>query len=96
MAVGLEREDSDLGVRLTARPFTGANASLQIRADISAYKPGKGAEVRITFSGTSLTSPLRLLDAQAWSEGMVAIINETRTIVAEMTAAAKKAGAKKR
>jgi hypothetical protein len=96
MAVALEREDSDWGVRLTARPFTNDNAALQIQSEISAHKPGHGSKVQITFSGTSLTKPLRLLDAQAWSEGMVAILNETRTIMAEMKAGKKKTDARKR
>ena len=96
MAVALEREDSDWGVCLTARPFANVNAALQIRAEISACKPSRGPEVRITFSGTSVANPLRLVDAQAWSEGMVAILNETRAIVAEMKAEKKKAGPRKR
>ena len=87
--MALETEVSDWGVRLTARPFaTGENASLVIKAEIAAYKPGKGAEVRITFTGTSLASPLRLLDAQTWNEGMAAIISETRAVVASMKTAA--------
>ncbi len=95
--MALEREVSEWGVRLTARPFTiGANASLVIKAEIAAHKPGKGSEVRITFTGTSLASPLRLLDAQAWNEGMTAIINETRTVVADMKAAATKGEKRKR
>jgi hypothetical protein len=89
--MALEREVSEWGVRLIARPFTGANAALVIKAEIAACKPGKGSEVRITFSGTSLTNPLRLLDAQAWNEGMSAIINEARATVANMKAEATKA-----
>jgi hypothetical protein len=69
---------------------------LVIKSEIAVYKPGKGSEVRITFPGTSLTSPLRLLDAQAWNEGMTAIINETRSAVANMKVEATKAGAKKK
>ena len=73
---------------LTARPFSGANAALAIKSEIAVYKPGKGSEVRITFTGTSMASPLRLLDAQAWNEGMTAIIDETRSVVADMKAEA--------
>ncbi len=94
--MAVEREVLDWGVRLTARPFTGANASLIIQSEIAAYKPGKGSEVRITFPGTSLAKPLRLLDAQAWNEGMAAIINETRQIVADMKVGAKKGDSKKK
>jgi hypothetical protein len=94
--MAVEREILDWGVRLTARPFTGANASLIIQSEIAAYKPGKGSEVRITFPGTSLAKPLRLLDAQAWNEGMTAIINETRSVVADMKAEATKGEAKKK
>ena len=89
-----EREVFDWGVRLMARPFSGANASLVIKSEIAVYKTGKGSEVRITFPGTSLTSPLRLLDAQTWNEGMTAIVNETRSVVANMKAEATKAGSK--
>jgi len=92
--MAVEREVLDWGVRLTARPFTGENASLVIKSEVAVYKPGKGSEVRITFPGTSLTSPLRLLDAQAWNEGMTAIINETRSVVADMKGEATKAGSK--
>jgi hypothetical protein len=89
--MALEREESDWGVRLTARPFaTGANAALVIKAEIAAYKPGKGAEVRITFPGTAAGRPLLLLDAQAWHEGMTATINEIRRTIAAMKAAAEK------
>ena len=56
--MAVEREILDWGVRLTARPFTGANASLVIQSEIAAYKRGKGSEVRITFPGTSLAKPL--------------------------------------
>jgi hypothetical protein len=94
--MAVETEVLDWGVRLTARPFTGANASLTIKADIAIHKPGKGAEVRITFPGTSLASPLRLLDAQAWNEGMAAIIKETRGVVADMKAEASKGESKKK
>ena len=47
--MAVEREVLDWGVRLTARLFTGANASLVIKSEIAVYKPGKGSEVRITF-----------------------------------------------
>lgn len=87
----LEREVSDWGVRLTARPFDGGvNAPLTIKAEVAAYRPGKGAEVRITFAGTSMASPLRLLDAQAWTEAMTAIIAEVRNTVTSMKTDAKK------
>ena len=59
-------------------PFHGRNAALTIKSEIAVWKPGKGSEVRITFTGTSMVSPLRLLDAQAWNEAMSAIIAETR------------------
>jgi hypothetical protein len=94
--MAVEREVLDWGVRLTARPFTGANAALVIKSEIAVHKPGKGSEVRITFAGTSLASPLRLLDAQTWNEGMAAIINETRSVVANMKAEATKGESKKK
>jgi hypothetical protein len=95
--MAVEREVFDWGVRLTARPFSGANAALAIKSEIAVYKPGKGSEVRITFTGTSMVSPLRLLDAQAWNEAMSAIIAETRNVTAAMKAEAEpKPGSKKK
>ena len=55
--MAVERKELDWGVRLTVRPFTRANASLTIKAEIAIHKPGKGSEVRITFPGTSLAEP---------------------------------------
>ena len=69
---------------------------MTIKAEIAVHKPGKGSEVRITFPGTSLASPLRLLDAQAWNEGMAAIIKETRSVVANMKAEVTKGAPKKK
>jgi hypothetical protein len=68
---------------------------LTIKAEIASWKQGKGSEVRITFTGTSMAAPLRLLDAQAWNEGMSAILAETRTVLARMKEGAK-TGKKKR
>jgi hypothetical protein len=76
--MAVEREVLDWGVRLTARPFTGANAALVIKSEIAVHKPGKGSEVRITFAG------------------MAAIINETRSVVANMKAEATKGESKKK
>ena len=38
--MAVEREVFDWGVRLTARPFTGANAALTIKSEIAVGKPG--------------------------------------------------------
>ena len=38
--MAVEREVLDWGVRLTARPFTGANASLTIKAEIAVQRKG--------------------------------------------------------
>jgi len=84
--MAVEREVSEWGVCLTAHPFGGANAALTIKSEIAAYKPGTGAKAQITFTGTSMASPLRLVDAQAWNEAMSAIIAETRSVIAEMKA----------
>ena len=94
--MAVEREVFDWGVRLSTHPFTGANAALAIKSEIATWKPGKGSEVRITFSGTSMVSPLRLLDAQTWNEALSAIIAETRSVAADMKAEAAKAGPKKK
>ena len=94
--MAIEREESDWGVRLTARPLAGPNAALTIKAEIASWKQGKGSEVRITFTGTSMASPLRLLDAQAWNEAMTALITETRKVIAELKAEAPKAPPKKK
>lgn len=92
--MGVEREDFDWGVRLMANPFaTGANAALQIKAEIGKPKEGRASEVRITFPGTSLGQPLRLLDAQAWGEGLSAIVAQTRKVLADMK---EEAGKRKR
>ena len=93
--MAVERENLDWGVRLTTQPFTGANASLTIKAEIAPWRPTIGSPVRITFTGTSASSPLRLLDAQAWNEGMSAILAETRNVLASMKEGAK-TGKKKR
>ena len=94
--MAVEREVLDWGVRLSARPFTGDNAALTIKSEVAVWKPGKGSEVRITFSGTSMVSPLRLLDAQTWNEALSAIIAETRSVAADMKAEAAKGEAKKK
>jgi len=86
--MAVEREVFDWGVRLSARPLAGANAALIIKSEVAVWKPGKGSEVRITFSGTSMVSPLRLLDAQSWTEALTAIIADTRAVQAEMRTAA--------
>jgi hypothetical protein len=93
----IEREVFDWGVRLTARPFKRAKIqTMVIRSEVGLYKPGRGCGVRITFPAASFQSALRLLDAQAWNEGMTAIINETRSVVADMKAEAKKGKSKKK
>ncbi len=94
--MAVEREVLDWGVRLSARPFTGDNAALTIKSEVAVWKPGKGSEVRITFSGTSMVTPLRLLDAQTWNEALSAIIAETRTVIADMRAEAADEKSKKR
>jgi len=94
--MAVEREVFDWGVQLSTRPFTGANAALTIKSEIAVWKPGKGSEVRITFTGTSTLSPLRLLDAQTWNEALSAIIAETRSVAADMKAEAAKARPKKK
>jgi hypothetical protein len=94
--MGVERKVSDWGVELSTHPFTGANAALAIKSEIAVWKPGKGSEVRITFTGTSMATPLRLLDAQTWNSAMSAIIAETRSVVADMKAEATKGEAKKK
>ncbi len=94
--MAVERENLDWGVRLTTQPFTGANASLTIKAEIAPWRPTIGSPVRITFTGTSASSPLRLLDAQAWNEAMTALITETRKVIAELKAEAPKAPPKKK
>ena len=93
--MAIVREDFDWGVRLTASPLPGANAALEIRSEVSAYVPDRGTKVKITFSGTSMMKPLGLMDAQAWNEGLSAIINETRSVSAELKASVKDGPKKK-
>ena len=93
----IEREVFDWGVRLTARPFKRTKIqTMVIRSEVGLYKPGRGCGVRITFSAASFQSALRLLDAQTWNEGMAAIINETRSVMADMKAKTTKAKSKKK
>lgn len=90
----IDREVFAWGVRLTVSPFTGGeNQGLTIQSEISHYKPGRGSDIRITFPGVSVT-PLRIIDAQTWNEALGAIINETRSVQAEMKTAAAKPAAK--
>ncbi len=92
----IEREVSDWGVRLTVHPFKGTkNQAMVIRSEVGHYKPGRSCEVRIAISATTLQSPLRLLDAQVWNEGMAAIIRETRSVVADMKAEVRKGKSKR-
>jgi hypothetical protein len=85
----VEREIFSWGVRLSVRPFAnGAYPNLIIQSEISHYKPSCGSEIRITFSGVSVT-PLRIIDAQIWREALEAIINETRSVANEMKLSAK-------
>jgi hypothetical protein len=88
----IQREVFAWGVRLSVRPFADSEyQNLEIVSEVSHYKPGRGSEIRITFTGVSVT-PLRIIDAQTWREALDAIINETRSLAAEMkTAAAAKA-----
>ncbi|MEN6367715.1 MAG: hypothetical protein ABFC88_12965 [Thermoguttaceae bacterium] len=91
----IKREVFGWGVRLTVQPFTsGEYQPLTIQSDICRYKAGRGSEIRITFTGVSV-SPLRIVDAQTWHEAMGAIISETRTVATEMKTAASKADEKK-
>ena len=78
----IERAVFDWGVRLRVRPLD--QASLDIKAEIENYRPGKGAVVRVWFPGTSVMDALRLVEAQAWNEGLAAIIDEIRVVVAGM------------
>jgi hypothetical protein len=88
--MAIKREEFDWGVRLSTSPFGGDNEVLVIKAEIDVRKPGKGSEVRIAFTGTTMASPLRLLDAQTWNEALTAIIAETRKTVADLKTAPSK------
>jgi hypothetical protein len=87
----IQREDFDWGVRLTARPLAGKDAQeMTICVDIGAHKPGRGSDVRFTFPGATLHKPLRVVDAQAWGEAMLALVSQTRAVQAEMRTASEK------
>ena len=95
--MAVEREILDWGVRLTVSAPTRVRMPLDNQVGDCRLQVGqRDSEVRITFPGTSLASPLRLLDAQAWNEGMTAIINETRRIVADMKAEVTKGESKRK
>lgn len=85
----IQRESFEWGVQLTARPFEGdaALGSMAIHSDIMLPKPNRGCITKITWSPATITSPLKPVDAQAWQNALAAILQETRTVVAEMKAA---------
>ena len=83
----ITREEHDWGVKLTTRPFSGRD--MQLAAEISHPKPSKGVLVTITFSGTQIPGPLKIVEAQTWVEALRALIDATRATEAEMREAAK-------
>jgi len=86
----MQRESFEWGVRLTEQPFSvGDHSQLTIQSDIGEYHPGRGNDIRITFPGVGVASPMRLLDAQVWAEALRAVVAETRAVVAQMKADAK-------
>jgi len=90
----IDREVFDWGVRLTARPFQGTERqAFVIYSEIGNYKGRRGAEVNISFPAATR---LRLLDAQAWTEAMSAVIAESRNVQAELSTAATTSKKKKR
>ncbi len=89
----IERQVFDWGVRLTAQPFKGTENSVMVmRSEIRNYRPGRGSEILITFPAATMQNPLRLLDAQNFTNAMTALIEETRAVQAELrtTATSKK------
>jgi len=83
----IDRKTFDWGVRLMAHPFSGGeHQPLTIQADIGPYRHNRGSDIRITFPGVTVASPLRLGDAQVWYEGMHALVDEARAVVAQMKA----------
>jgi hypothetical protein len=94
----IERQEFEWGVQLTAKPFEGDKTlgGMSIYSEITLPRPNRGCIVKITFSAALISAPLGLQDAQIWENAMSAILAETRTVVAEMKAAAKAAPPKKK
>lgn len=94
----IQRESFDGGLRLTIKPFqSGPNQNHTIQAEIGPYQYNRGSDIRVTFPAVTPASPLRIGDAQIWYESLLALVNETRAVVAQMKAdaATSKPGAKK-
>ncbi len=94
----IEREESDWGVSLVVRPFAGAKegAAMEIRADVLLPKLPRNSEIRVSFTGVSYTAPLKLMDAQVWSEAMKAILAEARSVAADLKSGGGKSNKKRK
>jgi hypothetical protein len=46
----------------------------------------RNSEIRVSFTGVSYVSPLKLMDAQTWSEALRALLTEARSVAADMKA----------
>jgi hypothetical protein len=78
----IKREEQEWGIQLTIRPF--ADKPQEIRAEIVNPRPGRGPEVKISFTGVTFSDPLKLVESQTWIEAMTALITETRSVMAEI------------
>jgi hypothetical protein len=76
----------DWGIELTTMPFEGdaALGALAVRAEIDLPRGDRRSAVRITFAGSTTSTPLTLVQAQTWVSALNAIIAESRTVMAEM------------
>jgi hypothetical protein len=85
----IERETFAWGVSLATRPLAGAKVGghLEIRADVMLPKPPRNSEIRLSFSGVPYNTPLKLTDAQIWSEALKAVLAEALSVAAELKVA---------
>lgn len=92
----IDREQHDWGVELTVHPFAGQGdlGSLFIRAQIGNYRPNRGCETKVTFSGVITMTPLSLAQAQTWTSAMQVLTQEAWKIVSQLKERAKQANEK--
>jgi hypothetical protein len=88
----IQREETDWGVRLMAKPFTypKEHAEMYVQADISLPRPKHRSETKFFFSGTTVSRPLRATDIIIWTEHLKAISDAAREEVLRMKGKSKK------
>lgn len=87
----IQREDFEWGVQLTTHPFEGDGVlgSLTIRGEIGLPREKKRPTVKITFTGAPTSTPLGIVEAQAWAAAMNALVLESQSVASGMVQATK-------